>query len=84
MDADYPDILFHSGLLATARKLYKELMKYVDWASPNHKLVLNGHSIGGSLAILFLFLMTIDRGGTCRSSRTIRRPGYYVMIGVAY
>ena len=66
MDADYPDILFHSGLLATARKLYKDLIKYVDWASPNHKLVLNGHSIGGSLAILFLFLMTIDRGGTCK------------------
>jgi hypothetical protein len=68
MDADYPDILFHSGHLATARKLYKELIKYVDWASPNHKLVLNGHSIGGSLAILFLFLMTLDRGGTFKSS----------------
>jgi hypothetical protein len=66
MDAEYPDILFHSGLLVTARKIYKELIKYVDWASPNHKLVLNGHSIGGSLSILLLFLMTIDRGGRCQ------------------
>jgi hypothetical protein len=36
--------------------------QYIEWTTPNHKLVLNGHSIGGSVAQLLLILMTMDRG----------------------
>ena len=61
----YSNIILHSGLLSTARELYKELKKFMDSASPDHhRIVLNGHSIGGSLSILMLLLATVDIGGT--------------------
>lgn len=56
------DLLFHSGLLGIAKALYNDLKQYVMWTPPSHKIVLNGHSIGGSLSLLLLFLMTIDLG----------------------
>lgn len=56
-------VMFHSGLLTTARAIYQDIIKYVDWAAPQQKIVLNGHSIGGSLAVLILMLLTTDRGG---------------------
>ena len=37
------DIHFHSGLLGIAKDLYKELKPYIEWTSPRHKIVLNGH-----------------------------------------
>ncbi len=56
-------VMFHSGLLTTARAIYPEVIKYLDWSSPQQKIVLNGHSIGGSLAVLVLLLLTAERGG---------------------
>ena len=56
------DILVHSGLLSIARALYGDIKQYIDWTSPSHKIVLNGHSIGGSTAILLLMLMIQDYG----------------------
>jgi Lipase (class 3) len=56
------EILVHSGLLSIARTIYADIKKYVDWTASSHKLVLNGHSIGGSIAILLLMLMIQDYG----------------------
>ena len=55
-------VVFHSGLLAIARAIYAEMEPLIDWTAPNHKLVINGHSVGGSIASLLLILMATDRG----------------------
>jgi len=52
----------HRGLLGVARQIYADIMPYLDVVGPNHKIVLTGHSIGGALSNLVLFLMTVDRG----------------------
>lgn len=57
-----PGILLHSGLLAIAKQIYADTKKYIDWMSPNHRLVLNGHSVGGSLSILMLLHMVTEEG----------------------
>ena len=62
-DATADKVVFHKGLLDIARKIYAETKKYIDWASPNHKIVFNGHSVGGSLSVLMLLLITSERGG---------------------
>ena len=59
---DDKDVLFHKGLLTTAQAIYADVGKYFDWTTADQKIVLNGHSIGGSLSILVLLLMTVDRG----------------------
>ena len=61
--SDSVDINVHKGLFGVAKGIYKDIIQYIDMAGPNHKIVLNGHSIGGSLAILILFLMAEERGG---------------------
>ena len=63
INAETSNILFHSGLLEIAREIYKDTKKYIDWSSPKHRIVFNGHSIGGSLSVLMLLLMTADKGG---------------------
>ena len=55
-------ILVHKGLLLIAEKLYSDVTTYIDLAAPTHKIVLNGHSIGGSLSVLLMMLM-VDRRG---------------------
>ena len=62
-EATADKVIFHKGLLTIARQLYADTKQYIDWASPNHKIVLNGHSVGGSLSVLMLLLITSDRGG---------------------
>ncbi len=62
-DATADKVVFHKGLLDIARQIYADTKKYIDWASPNHKIVLNGHSVGGSLSILMLLLITSECGG---------------------
>ena len=55
-------VLLHSGLRGIAKEMYEDVREYIDWTSPSHKIVLNGHSIGGSISLLLLLEMTLDRG----------------------
>ena len=55
-------VLLNAGLRGIARAIYEDVKKYIDWTSPDHKIVLNGHSIGGSLSLLLMLEMTMDRG----------------------
>ena len=55
-------VFLHTGLLKLARGIYEDLVKYIDTTAPTHKVVLTGHSIGGSLSVLLLLLLTQDRG----------------------
>lgn len=43
INPETPNILFHSGLLEIAKKIYKDVKKFIDWADPKHRLVINGH-----------------------------------------
>lgn len=58
----YENILVHRGMLNLAKEMYKEIIPIIDNTGPMHKVVLNGHSIGGSMANLLLLLMTVDKG----------------------
>jgi len=62
----------HEGMLSMAQELYQELVKYVDLTSPSHKIVFTGHSIGGSLAILLMILLTNDRGASFVRNNVLR------------
>ena len=53
----------HIGLMGIAQELYKELAPFIDSTSSSHKIILNGHSIGGSLSNLLVLLLCMDRGG---------------------
>lgn len=57
----------HKGLYEVAKEVYKQIRQYIDMAGPNHKIVFNGHSIGGSIAILVMFLLVQEKGGKCFS-----------------
>jgi hypothetical protein len=57
-----PGFSVHSGLLEIARAIYQDLKPFLDWTAPTHRIVLNGHSIGGSISLLLLFLMIKDNG----------------------
>ena len=52
----------HEGMLSIARELLADIKPYIDWTSPNHKLVFTGHSIGGALSILLVAMLTVERG----------------------
>eukprot|EP00586_Coscinodiscus_wailesii_P007075 CAMPEP_0172491484 /NCGR_PEP_ID=MMETSP1066-20121228/22329_1 /TAXON_ID=671091 /ORGANISM="Coscinodiscus wailesii, Strain CCMP2513" /LENGTH=654 /DNA_ID=CAMNT_0013260557 /DNA_START=479 /DNA_END=2443 /DNA_ORIENTATION=- len=56
------DLYVHSGLLDVAEGLYVELMKYVEGLADGHKVILNGHSIGGSLSVLLMMIMAREKG----------------------
>lgn len=56
-------VQFHKGLLEVARSIYDEIIPYIDLVGPKHKIILNGHSIGGSLSTLVLMLLLEERGG---------------------
>jgi len=71
-DAAPSNVLFHSGLLGIATAIYNDIKQYIDWTTPNHRLVLNGHSIGGSLSVLVLFLLTLDKGVDWVNDRVLR------------
>jgi len=71
-EATADKVIFHKGLLTIARQLYADTKQYIDWASPNHKIVLNGHSVGGSLSVLMLLLITSDRGVDYVQDRILR------------
>jgi len=55
-------ILIHASLRRVARSIYNDVRQYIDWTGPEHKIVLNGHSIGGALSLLMLIEMTLKDG----------------------
>ena len=38
-------IKVHAGLWKIAKAIYKDIKQYIDWTTPQHKIVLNGHSM---------------------------------------
>lgn len=55
-------VFAHSGLYKLARAIYDDIKQYIEWSNPSDKIVLNGHSVGGSISLLLLFLMVQERG----------------------
>jgi len=66
------NVFFHGGLLDVAEELYLQISPLIQLAGPTHKIVFNGHSIGGSLAILLLFLLTEHHGDTFVREKVLR------------
>ena len=64
----------HEGMLSIARNLWQELEKFIDMSAPGHKFVFCGHSIGGSLSLLLLILMTNSRGGEFQNKTDTYMP----------
>eukprot|EP00977_Amphora_coffeiformis_P017775 scaffold5899_cov167-Amphora_coffeaeformis.AAC.3 len=62
----------HAGLWEIAKAVYRDIKQYIDWTTPQHKIVLAGHSIGGSVANLVLFLITMERGADFVQERILR------------
>jgi hypothetical protein len=56
------DIEVHSGLWDITGELYNDVSPFLKGLSKNHKLAFNGHSIGGSLSILFLMKTSLTLG----------------------
>ena len=57
-----PAVMVHKGLLEIAEVIYDDVVPLIDLAAPTHKVVLNGHSVGGSLSVLLLFLLAQRKG----------------------
>jgi len=72
MDDGKPSVVFHSGLLGIAREVKKEVEKYIDFTCEQHKIVLNGHSIGGSLSLLVLLMLANERGPSFVKNKILR------------
>jgi hypothetical protein len=62
----------HRGLLEVALEAYEQIIQYIDMSGPNNKVVLNGHSIGGAVAALVLFLLTEERGADFVNEKILR------------
>lgn len=67
-------LLFHSGLLQLANDIYSKVLQpyLVEQTAPTHKFILNGHSVGGSLALLLLMLLTAEKGVDYVRDRLLR------------
>eukprot|EP00550_Attheya_septentrionalis_P007696 CAMPEP_0198281860 /NCGR_PEP_ID=MMETSP1449-20131203/1733_1 /TAXON_ID=420275 /ORGANISM="Attheya septentrionalis, Strain CCMP2084" /LENGTH=820 /DNA_ID=CAMNT_0043977829 /DNA_START=330 /DNA_END=2792 /DNA_ORIENTATION=- len=62
----------HSGLLSVARDLYKELKPFIELSATSHRVVFNGHSIGGALSVLMLMLFTEEYGAEYVQNKVMR------------
>lgn len=71
-DEKYPELLVHQGLYGLAEAVYKDLQRYIDWSAPAQKVILTGHSVGGSLSILLTLMLARDRGGKLRAMIAFR------------
>jgi len=65
-------LIMHRGLMSVAKEVYAEISKYIDLTGPNHKIVLNGHSIGGAVSILVLLLLVEERGAEFVNEKFLR------------
>mmetsp|Transcript_30768 Transcript_30768/g.46662 ORF Transcript_30768/g.46662 Transcript_30768/m.46662 type:complete len:779 (+) Transcript_30768:208-2544(+) len=55
-------VLVHSGLLTIAKQIYSDVIGFIENVAPRHEVVLNGHSVGGSLCTLILLLLAEEKG----------------------
>lgn len=55
-------VLVHSGLLNIAKQIYSDIIGFIENVAPGHEVVLNGHSVGGSLSTLILLLLAEEKG----------------------
>ena len=62
----------HAGLWEIAKAIYEDVKQYIDWTTDQHKIILSGHSIGGSLANMVLYLLTLERGADFVEDRVLR------------
>ena len=62
----------HAGLLEIAEAIFEDVRQYIDWTAPLHKIVLNGHSIGGSLSLLLLMLIRNEYGADFTRSKVLK------------
>lgn len=61
--------MVHAGLYEIAEAIFRDAVEpyLYDWKAPTQKIVITGHSVGGSLSILLLLLMIDEYGETwCR------------------
>jgi hypothetical protein len=58
-------VVAHSGLLEIAKEIYRDIRPYILGLGKHHKLIFNGHSIGGSISVLLLLLLAVEHGGEC-------------------
>lgn len=66
-------VVAHSGLLSVARCLYEgQFRSFIDGLAPSHKIILNGHSIGGSLSNLILMILVNDKGADWVKQHVLR------------
>lgn len=62
----------HGGLLEIAEAIFADVKQYVDWTAPTHKVVLNGHSVGGSISLLLLLLMRNEYGADFTRNKILK------------
>lgn len=62
-DEKIPELLVHRGMFQLAEAVYKDVQKYINWSAPAQKIILTGHSVGGSISILVMLMLARDRGG---------------------
>ena len=58
-----PEILAHRGLHEISKEVYNDIQKYITWSAPAQKIVLTGHSVGGTISILVTLMLARERGG---------------------
>lgn len=71
-DEKYPELLVHKGLFGLTESIYEDLKKYIDWSAPSQKIILTGHSVGGSISILLTLMLARDRGAQFVRDKILR------------
>lgn len=62
----------HEGMLYIAELLMREIEPFIESTAPSHKIVFAGHSIGGSLSILLMILLSKSRGTSFVTENVLR------------
>ena len=62
----------HAGLLEIAEAIFEDVKQYINWTAPTHKIVFNGHSVGGSLSLLLLLLMRKEQGADFTRNKVLK------------
>ncbi|KAL3791624.1 hypothetical protein HJC23_012214 [Cyclotella cryptica] len=65
-------IQVHEGMLKIAQSLYSELERYIELTAPTHRFVFAGHSIGGSLSVLLMAILSRRKSPSFVIERVLR------------